>query len=152
MKNCHQYLLKYLTMVINKYVTCTALSGLLQQTVAFLLRDRKLSISVLLQSAALNAIRCVLSEQTFRSMNALHIEYCVTLPTRVDNDDGDSVNPVWCFLENIRDPSNPSSGCYADTTWSPKDGRFWSAEACNGLPPLDTDNILIAVSCLTFLS
>ena len=109
-------------------------------------------LSVLLQSAALNAIRCVLSEQTFRSMNALLIEYCVTLPIRVDNDDGDSVNPVWCFLENIRDPSNPSSGCSADTTWSPKDGRFWSAEACNGLPPLDTDNILIAVSCLTFLS
>ena len=37
---------------------------------------------------------------------------------RVDNDDDDSVNPVWCFLENVRDPSNPASGCYVDTTWS----------------------------------
>ena len=58
---------------------------------------------------------------------------------RVDNDGGDAVNTVWCFLENIRDPFNPASGCYPDTTWSPKDGRFWSSEACNGLPPLDTD-------------
>jgi len=63
----------------------------------------------------------------------------------VDNDEADGVNPVWCFLENIRDPGNPISGCYPDTTWSPKDGRFWSAEACNGLPPLDIDDLSLAV-------
>jgi hypothetical protein len=71
---------------------------------------------------------------------------CCKNANSVDNDDGDSVNPVWCFLENIRDPANPASGCYPDTTWSPRDGRFWSAEACKGLPPLDTDDALITVT------
>ena len=30
----------------------------------------------------------------------------------------------WCFLENIRDPLNPSVGCYEDATWSEVDGRL----------------------------
>jgi len=36
----------------------------------------------------------------------------------------------WCFLENIRDPQNPSEGCYEDVQWSEVDGRFWSNIAC----------------------
>lgn len=56
--------------------------------------------------------------------------------TGVDTNDRDSLNPVFCFLENVRDPTEPKSGCYDDTTWSAKDGRFWSSDACNGLPPV----------------
>ena len=39
-------------------------------------------------------------------------------------------------MENVRDHNNPTSGCYSDTTWSSKDGRFWSSMACKGLPPI----------------
>ena len=55
----------------------------------------------------------------------------------MDGNTKDGHDPVWCFLENVRDPSNFKSGCYSDTTWSAKDGRFWSARACDGLPPID---------------
>ena len=55
---------------------------------------------------------------------------------RVDPNLRDSINPVWCFLENVRDHNNPKSGCFSDTTWSAKDGRFWSSLACKGLPPI----------------
>jgi len=48
---------------------------------------------------------------------------------------------VWCFLENVRDPQDPKSGCYSDTTWSKLDGRFWSSQACDGLPPIETEPI-----------
>ena len=41
----------------------------------------------------------------------------------------------WCFLENVRDPEEPRSGCFPDVKWSSRDGRFWSSEACYGLPP-----------------
>ncbi len=51
-------------------------------------------------------------------------------------------NKVWCFLENIRDPADPKSGCYPDTTWSHRDGRFWSSDACNGLPPLEEEEFV----------
>ena len=50
--------------------------------------------------------------------------------TGQDEDTGDNLNKVWCFLENIRDPLEPQSGCYSDVTWSERDGRFWSAKAC----------------------
>ena len=36
----------------------------------------------------------------------------------------------WCFLENIRDPRDPTKHCFRDTEWSPTAGRFWSSEAC----------------------
>ena len=55
---------------------------------------------------------------------------------RVDPNLQDNINPVWCFLENVRDHNHPGSGCYSDTTWSSKDGRFWSSMACKGLPPI----------------
>ncbi|CAB4054633.1 unnamed protein product [Lepeophtheirus salmonis] len=51
----------------------------------------------------------------------------------------DNIDTVWCFLENIRDPNDPTSGCYEDTTWSPSDGRFWSAKACGGIPEIGND-------------
>ena len=50
--------------------------------------------------------------------------------TGLDEDTRDNLNKVWCFLENVRDPLNPQSGCYSDVTWSEKDGRFWSSIAC----------------------
>jgi len=36
----------------------------------------------------------------------------------------------YCFLENVQDPSEPSSNCFSDTTYSPADGRFYSSLAC----------------------
>ena len=48
----------------------------------------------------------------------------------LDEDIGDNLDKVWCFLENVRDPRNPGSGCYTDIRWSEKDGRFWSSKAC----------------------
>ena len=30
----------------------------------------------------------------------------------------------WCFLENIRDPLNPTEACYEDVQWSEVDGRL----------------------------
>jgi hypothetical protein len=51
--------------------------------------------------------------------------------TGYDKNTDDNINQIWCFLENIRDPREPVSGCYQDTTWSAKDARFWSSEACD---------------------
>lgn len=47
-----------------------------------------------------------------------------------DKNSDDNIDEIWCFLENIRDPKDPVSGCYEDTTWSPRDARFWSSRAC----------------------
>ena len=69
---------------------------------------------------------------------------CLTLHIiilRIDTIKNDDINPVWCFLENVRDPSDSQSGCYSDTRWSSRDGRFWSSEACKGLPPLSFEGI-----------
>ena len=60
----------------------------------------------------------------------------------IDNNLRDDHDPVWCFLENVRDPANPKSGCYSDTRWSAKDGRFWSARACDGLPPIEGNEVI----------
>ena len=50
---------------------------------------------------------------------------------------GKLATSVWCFLENVRDPIDPTSGCFPDATWSARDGRFWSAQACSGIPVLE---------------
>ena len=42
----------------------------------------------------------------------------------------------------MRDPTDPKSGCYPDTKWSHRDGRFWSSAACDGLPPLEEDEFV----------
>ena len=60
---------------------------------------------------------------------------------RVDTNLSDEIDPVWCFLENVRDHNNPRSGCFSDMTWSSRDGRFWSSVACKGLPPISTEGI-----------
>jgi len=36
----------------------------------------------------------------------------------------------WCFLENIKNPSNGTQNCFEDVKWSVVDGRFWSNLAC----------------------
>lgn len=54
--------------------------------------------------------------------------------TGADENVGDNVDKVFCFLENIRDPLDPFSGCYSDTKWSSRDGRFWSSLACTLAP------------------
>ena len=50
--------------------------------------------------------------------------------TGLEDNTEDNLDKVWCFLENIRDPLDPSAGCYSDVRWSDKDGRFWSSAAC----------------------
>merc|ERR1719391_480875 len=45
---------------------------------------------------------------------------------------------AFCFLENVRDPLNPKSGCYSDTQWSEKDARFWSHLACTDSPDIES--------------
>ena len=80
------------------------------------------------------------------SLKELWICCCFSFPghlnvCRVDTNLNDEINPVWCFLENVRDHSNPRSGCFSDTTWSSRDGRFWSSEACKGLPPISDEGI-----------
>jgi len=57
--------------------------------------------------------------------------------TGLEDDDTDNLDKVWCFLENIRDPLNPSSGCYSDTKWSERDARFWSSLACFQAPDIE---------------
>jgi len=59
--------------------------------------------------------------------------------TGLDDDKNDGLDKVWCFLENIRDPENPMSGCYSDTKWSAKDGRYWSGLACTQDPDVHGD-------------
>ena len=49
-------------------------------------------------------------------------------------DKGRDNSKAWCFLENVRDPEEPRSGCFPDVKWSSRDGRFWSSDACSGLP------------------
>jgi len=58
--------------------------------------------------------------------------------TGIEDNDGDNLDKVWCFLENIRDPLDPHSGCYSDTKWSERDGRFWSSLACTQAPDIET--------------
>jgi len=70
--------------------------------------------------------------------------------TGLDENDGDNLDKVWCFLENIRDPQNPKSGCYSDTTWSAKDGRYWSALACTQDPDVNSDLDLAQKSAPVF--
>ena len=55
----------------------------------------------------------------------------------VEDDTSDNLEKVWCFLENVRDPLNPESGCYPDVTWSEKDGRYWSSLACFNSPDIE---------------
>jgi len=57
--------------------------------------------------------------------------------TGLEDDQTDNLAKVWCFLENIRDPRNPRSGCYQDVTWSERDGRFWSSLACFESPDIE---------------
>ena len=61
--------------------------------------------------------------------------------TGLDEDTDDNLSKVWCFLENVRDPLNPQSGCYSDITWSEKDGRFWSSIACYEVKRIITKKI-----------
>jgi len=58
--------------------------------------------------------------------------------TGLEDNDQDNLDKVWCFLENIRDPLDPHSGCYSDTRWSERDARFWSALACTQSPDIET--------------
>jgi len=58
--------------------------------------------------------------------------------TGIEDNEGDNLDKVWCFLENIRDPLDPYSGCYSDTKWSERDGRFWSSLACTQAPDIET--------------
>jgi len=60
--------------------------------------------------------------------------------TGLEDDHDDNLEKVWCFLENIRDPLNPKSGCYSDTKWSERDGRFWSSLACFQAPDIEGGN------------
>jgi len=57
--------------------------------------------------------------------------------TGLEDDKDDNLDKVWCFLENIRDPSTPQSGCYDDVTWSERDGRYWSSLACFESPDIE---------------
>ena len=57
--------------------------------------------------------------------------------TGLEDDTSDNLEKVWCFLENIRDPTNPQSGCYQDVKWSHRDGRFWSSLACFESPDIE---------------
>ena len=57
--------------------------------------------------------------------------------TGLEDDTTDNLERVWCFLENIRDPSQPETGCYRDVKWSERDGRFWSSLACFESPDIE---------------
>ena len=67
--------------------------------------------------------------------------------TGLDEDTDDNLSKVWCFLENVRDPLNPQSGCYSDVTWSEKDGRFWSSIACYEVKRILTKKITSTFFC-----
>jgi len=56
--------------------------------------------------------------------------------TGLEDNTQDNLDKVWCFLENIRDPATPENGCYSDTTWSERDGRYWSSLACREDPDI----------------
>ena len=55
----------------------------------------------------------------------------------MEDDTSDNLEKVWCFLENVRDPVNPESGCYPDVKWSERDGRYWSSLACFESPDIE---------------
>lgn len=57
--------------------------------------------------------------------------------TGLEDDKSDNLEKVWCFLENVRDPTNPESGCYPDVKWSERDGRYWSSLACFESPDIE---------------
>ena len=57
--------------------------------------------------------------------------------TGLEDDTTDNLEKVWCFLENIRDPTDPQSGCYPDVKWSERDGRYWSSQACYQSPDIE---------------
>ena len=59
------------------------------------------------------------------------------LKTGVEDDTSDNLDKVWCFLENVRDPRAPHSGCYSDVRWSERDARFWSSLACFESPDIE---------------
>jgi len=58
--------------------------------------------------------------------------------TGLEDDASDNLDKVWCFLENIRDPGLPQSGCYSDVQWSERDGRYWSSLACTQSPNVES--------------
>merc|ERR1712106_1047592 len=60
--------------------------------------------------------------------------------TGLEDDSTDNLDKVWCFLENIRNPLEPKSGCYSDTRWSERDARFWSSLACFQAPDIEGGN------------
>ncbi len=56
----------------------------------------------------------------------------ILIPRSIDGPPpGDSRS--FCFLHNIKDPSNPSSACFSDVRWSASRGQFHSFLACS--PP-----------------
>jgi hypothetical protein len=59
---------------------------------------------------------------------------------RLEDDSTDNLDKVWCFLENIRDPLESKSGCYSDTIWSEREGRFWYSLACFQAPDIEGGN------------
>jgi len=65
--------------------------------------------------------------------------------TGLEDNAKDNLDKVWCFLENIRDPRDPQSGCYSDTQWSERDGRYWSALACSQAPDIHSNTGKTAV-------
>jgi len=81
-----------------------------------------------------NTCRCVRGES---AIDLAHNGQIRGNCTGLEDDDTDNLDKVWCFLENIRDPLNPSSGCYSDTKWSERDARFWSSLACFQAPDIE---------------
>ena len=70
-------------------------------------------------------------------LDVIVTENLLNIFASLEDDDTDNLDKVWCFLENIRDPLNPSSGCYSDTKWSERDARFWSSLACFQAPDIE---------------
>ena len=71
--------------------------------------------------------RCVQGSTALDTDTAGHVRGGCT---GLEDNTEDNLDKVWGFLENIRDPLDPSSGCYDDVQWSDRDGRFWSSAAC----------------------
>ena len=82
-----------------------------------------------------NTCRCA------RGSTALDVSPVTGLPrgncTGFEDDTSDNLDKVWCFLENVRDPRDPQSGCYPDVKWSERDARFWSSLACFESPDIE---------------
>ena len=94
-----------------------------------------LSVLIIFKSRVGNIANC-------RTLYLFKASNTIIFMDSIDNNLRDDHDPVWCFLENVRDPANPKSGCYSDTRWSAKDGRFWSARACDGLPPIEGNEVI----------